>query len=37
VDAISPSNSNVLDWEGLKEAAEFDPTYLHLETDEAAV
>jgi CRP-like cAMP-binding protein len=26
----------VLDWEGLKEAGEFDPTYLHLETDQAA-
>jgi CRP-like cAMP-binding protein len=26
----------VLDWEGLKEAGEFDPTYLHLENREAA-
>jgi CRP-like cAMP-binding protein len=26
----------VLDWEGLKEAGEFDPTYLHMETDQAA-
>ena len=25
-----------LDWEGLKEAGEFDPTYLHLENGQAA-
>jgi CRP-like cAMP-binding protein len=27
---------NIPDWEKLKEAGEFDPTYLHLETDQAA-
>ncbi len=26
----------VLDWEGLKQAGEFDPTYLHLEQEQAA-
>ncbi len=26
----------VLNWEGLKEAGDFDPTYLHLENREAA-
>ena len=26
----------VLDWEGLKQAGEFDPTYLHLEKPQAA-
>jgi CRP-like cAMP-binding protein len=26
----------VPDWDGLKEAGEFDPTYLHLESDQAA-
>jgi CRP-like cAMP-binding protein len=26
----------VLDWDGLLEAGEFDPTYLHMETDQAA-
>ncbi len=26
----------VLDWERLKEAGEFDPTYLHLKRPEAA-
>jgi DNA-binding transcriptional regulator LsrR (DeoR family) len=27
---------NIPDWEKLKEAGEFDPTYLHLESDQAA-
>jgi CRP-like cAMP-binding protein len=27
---------NILDWERLKQVGEFDPTYLHLESDQAA-
>jgi CRP-like cAMP-binding protein len=27
---------NILNWEGLKEAGEFDLTYLHLDKDQAA-
>ena len=28
--------STVLDWDGLKKAGDFDPTYLHLEQEQAA-
>ena len=27
---------SVLDWDGLKKAGDFDPTYLHLEQEQAA-
>jgi CRP-like cAMP-binding protein len=34
--SLSGEKLKALDWEGLKEAAEFDPTYLHLENQKAA-
>jgi CRP-like cAMP-binding protein len=33
---LTKSTLTVLDWEGLTRAGEFDPTYLHLENDQAA-
>jgi CRP-like cAMP-binding protein len=33
---LSGDRLNILDWERLKQAGEFDPTYLHLESDQAA-
>jgi len=33
---LSGDRLNVPDWEKLKQVGEFDPTYLHLETDQAA-
>jgi CRP-like cAMP-binding protein len=33
---LSGDQLNIPDWEKLKKAGEFDPTYLHLETDRAA-
>jgi CRP-like cAMP-binding protein len=33
---LTKSTLTVLEWEGLKRAGEFDPTYLHLESDQAA-
>jgi CRP-like cAMP-binding protein len=33
---LSGDRLNVLDWERLKQAGEFDPTYLHLESNQAA-
>ena len=34
--SLTKKTLKVLDWEGLTRAGEFDPTYLHLENDEAA-
>jgi CRP-like cAMP-binding protein len=33
---LSGDRLNILDWERLKQAGEFDPTYLHLESNQAA-
>jgi CRP-like cAMP-binding protein len=33
---LSGDRLNIPDWEALKRAGEFDPTYLHLESDQAA-
>jgi CRP-like cAMP-binding protein len=33
---LKGSRLNILDWERLKQAGEFDPTYLHLESTQAA-
>jgi CRP-like cAMP-binding protein len=33
---LKAARLRVLDWDRLKEAGEFDPTYLHLETEQAA-
>jgi CRP-like cAMP-binding protein len=33
---LSGDRLNIHDWDKLKEVGEFDPTYLHLETDQAA-
>jgi CRP-like cAMP-binding protein len=33
---LSGDRLNILDWERLKQAGEFDPTYLHLESHQAA-
>jgi CRP-like cAMP-binding protein len=34
--SLTKKTLKVLDWEGLTRAGEFDPTYLHLENDQAA-
>jgi CRP-like cAMP-binding protein len=34
--ALSGDRLNILDWEKLKQVGEFDPTYLHLENEQAA-
>ena len=34
--SLAGGTLEVLDWAGLKQAGEFDPTYLHLEQREAA-
>ncbi len=34
--SLKGSTLKALDWEGLKKAGEFDPTYLHLENEQAA-
>jgi CRP-like cAMP-binding protein len=34
--SLTKKTLKVLDWEGLKRAGEFDPTYLHLENEQAA-
>jgi CRP-like cAMP-binding protein len=34
--SLKGSTFKALDWEGLKTAGEFDPTYLHLENDQVA-
>lgn len=34
--ALSGEWLNIPDWEKLKQVGEFDPTYLHLESDQAA-
>jgi hypothetical protein len=33
--SLKGSTLTALDWEGLKKAGEFEPTYLHLENDRA--
>jgi CRP-like cAMP-binding protein len=34
--ALKNGALEVLDWEGLQRAGDFDPTYLHLESEQAA-
>ena len=34
--SLKGSTLKVLDWDGLKKAGDFDPTYLHLEQEQAA-
>jgi predicted ArsR family transcriptional regulator len=33
---LSGDRLNILDWEKLKQVGEFDPTYLHMEDEQAA-